>query len=61
MSQGDLAREAGLTYRTVGRLETGMGSTLETLQACQRALEARGVEFFNTSGRHGFSLPVEGH
>ena len=59
MSQGDLAQEAGLTYRTVGRLETGMGSNVDTLHACQRALEARGVEFFSAAGRQGFSIPIK--
>jgi transcriptional regulator with XRE-family HTH domain len=57
LSQEELAKEANLTPRTVGRLELGEKSSMETLYACQRVLEAHGVEFQLVNGRYGFFLP----
>jgi DNA-binding XRE family transcriptional regulator len=60
MTQDELASEAGVTYKTVGRLEAGIGTSLDTLIACQRVLEKRGVQFFEVDGRQGFSIPADG-
>lgn len=56
LTQQALAAESGLHVQTIKKLEAGEEATLGTLMACQRAFEARGMEFFEIAGRHGFFL-----
>jgi transcriptional regulator with XRE-family HTH domain len=57
-SQDDLARQSGVSYPTVARIEAQdgpLGGRVSTAEAIQRALEAGGVEFTN-GGRPGVRL-----
>lgn len=58
MTQADLADASSLGVRTIRNIETGKSVGTDFFIACQKALEDRGVEFFQANNRRGFSLPV---
>jgi transcriptional regulator with XRE-family HTH domain len=60
-SQGDLAKASHVSLATIKRLEPGetpMATTVETIQALQRALESAGVEFTN-GGEPGVKMKAK--
>lgn len=59
MSQDQLAQRAGVSSKTVWRLEIGKGGTIETLKACQKVLEDHGIRFIYEDDRQGFLLSKE--
>jgi len=57
-SAHDLARESGISYPTIARLEAGdgdLGGRQSTIDAIRTALEAAGIEFTN-GGQPGVRL-----
>lgn len=58
MTQGDLALASSVALRTVRNIETRQTVGTDVLEQCQKALEARGVEFFQANNRAGFSIPA---
>jgi Transcriptional regulators len=57
----DLVREAGISKRTLSRLETPLSVSEESAARVQAALEARGVVFLEATGDGGpgFRVPPE--
>jgi len=58
MTQSDLAQASSVGLRTVRNIETRQTVGTDVLEQCQKALEARGVEFFQANSRVGFSIPA---
>ncbi|WP_369684738.1 multiprotein-bridging factor 1 family protein [Devosia ginsengisoli] len=58
MSQSELAQASKLGLRTIRNIETRQTVGTDVFELCQKALEARGVEFFQTNNRAGFSIPA---
>ena len=56
----DLAREAGVSERTLVRIETPQSVSDESIVRVQAALEARGVKFLpaNEEGGPGLRIPT---
>lgn len=59
MSQSELALAAKLAVRTVRNIESRVTVTTDNYELCQKALEERGVEFFQKNRRAGFSIPAD--
>lgn len=58
ISQPDLAKAAGVSERSVRKLESFNGdTTFRVTEAVQRALEGYGVVFLDEGGTSGFRLP----
>jgi len=57
-SQPDLAADAGISERSLRKLESlDPDTTVRTIEAVKRALEGHGVIFFDDGETSGFRLP----
>lgn len=59
MNREELAAASGFSGKTVYKVEVGKPVGTRALSACQKALEERGVEFFQAQGRRGFSIAIK--
>jgi len=58
ITHDDLAREAGVSERTLVRIETPQSVSLASIAKVQAALEARGVKFLPASDEDGPGLRI---
>lgn len=57
----DLAKQAGVSERTLVRIETPQSVSDDSFARVQAALEARGVQFLAPGGGHGPGMRIPEH
>lgn len=58
MTQSEVASLAGLSERTLRRMEAGEWDSISKLQAVQKVLEEKGVHFHPKTGDTGYGLTM---